>query len=200
MSSKPSPVPEAQATPPGHAAQQRRARTGEAERGLWQRTTYRRALLEALALFALWRLLELVPLTFWPGTLFPLILLGLLVLRFSPPVWATMRVIATRRERLSRRFLTLSLWLAAACTVADVVVALFLGDPAQPFGGPSFGPDILRFNAKAHHLSVAGFIGAEILTFGFLAIAYTIAVICTRLAQGGFLRFTMPSGNGRVTL
>jgi hypothetical protein len=24
--------------------------------------------------------------------------------------------------------------------------------------------------------------------------------VCTRLANGGFLRFTMPAGNGRVTL
>jgi hypothetical protein len=33
-----------------------------------------------------------------------------------------------------------------------------------------------------------------------LLVYYTIAVVCTRLANGGFMRFTMPAGNGRVTL
>ena len=32
------------------------------------------------------------------------------------------------------------------------------------------------------------------------AIYYTITVVCTRLVNGGFMRFTMPAGNGRVTL
>jgi hypothetical protein len=29
---------------------------------------------------------------------------------------------------------------------------------------------------------------------------FTLTVVCTRLAQGGFLRFTMPAGGNRVTL
>ena len=32
------------------------------------------------------------------------------------------------------------------------------------------------------------------------ALYYMLAVVCTRLANGGFLRFTMPAGKGRVTL
>jgi hypothetical protein len=41
--------------------------------------------------------------------------------------------------------------------------------------------------------------GEAILLFA-LVVYFTIAVVCTRLANGGFMRFTMPAGNGRVTL
>jgi hypothetical protein len=181
-------------------AREARRRRGEAERGLWRRVSFRRAVAEGTIIFALWRLLVLVPLGVWPAGIFPLILLGLLVLRFLPPVWASMRLIATRREKMSRRFFKLAGVLGTTCLVTDSVLALAVGDPAQPFGGPTYGPDLPRFFAAHHHLAFGVFVGAEIATYGLLLAYYLIATICTRLAQGGFLRFTMPAGNGRVTL
>ncbi|SRR5579884_3666836 len=192
------------ATAQEHAERRRRAITGEATRGLWQRTTFRRAVVEGTAIYAAWRLLVLVPITFWPAALFPLVLVALLVLRFAPPVWATLRVIATRREKMSRRFFEMAGILATICTGVDALIALFVGDPMQPFGGPQYGPDITRLFAHAgphsHPLSFGAFLVATLATWGFLLAYYLIATICTRLAQGGFLRFTMPSGDGRVTL
>ncbi len=178
----------------------KRAQTGEAASGLWQRIHFRRAIIEGTIIYALWRLLELVPPTVWPAVLFPFILLGLLVLRFLPPVWASLRLIATRREKMSRRFFALAGLLATTCLGADVLIALVVGDPAQPFGGPTFGPDLPRFFSRAHPLSFGAFLVSELAAYGLLLAYFLIATICTRLAQGGFLRFTMPSGNGRVTL
>jgi hypothetical protein len=182
------------------AAQRKRAQTGEASSGLWQRVTFQRAIAEGVVIYALWRLLELVPITFWPPALFPFILLGLLVLRFLPPVWASLRVIATRREKMSRRFFTLAAILASLCALTDAGISLAVGDAAQPFGGPTFGPDIARFFATHHHLGLGTFFVGQLANYGLLLGYFLIATICTRLAQGGFLRFTMPSGNGRVTL
>src|SRR5262245_1992970 len=116
------------------AVRRRRAITGEADRGLWQRVGFRRAIVEAAIIYGAWRLLVLLPITFWPGGLFPFILLALLILRFTPPVWAAMRVIATRREKMSRRFFTMAGLLATICLGIDVGIALLIGDPAQPFG------------------------------------------------------------------
>jgi hypothetical protein len=194
------PAPPTTADLAAREAHSRRAHTGEAETGLWQRVHFRRAVVEGTAIFALWRLLELVPISFWPAALFPIILLALLVLRFLPPVWASLRLIATRREKMSRRFFWLAGILATTCFVADSIIALAVGDPAQPFGGPAFGPDLPRFFAAHHHLTLGAFLGMELATYGLLLAYFLIATICTRLAQGGFLRFTMPSGNGRVTL
>ncbi len=187
-------------TPAELAAREARRRRGEAERGLWQRVDFRRAIIEGTIIFALWRLLVLVPLGVWPAGIFPLILLGLLLLRFLPPVWASMRLIATRREKMSRRFFKLAGLLATTCLLTDVLLALAVGDPAQPFGGPTFGPDLPRLFGVPHHLGLGAFLGMELATYGLLLVYYLIATICTRLAQGGFLRFTMPAGNGRVTL
>ncbi len=197
------------ATPPDaaieaeRAARRRRARTGQAERGPWQRISFRRGLIEGAIIYAAWRLVVLAPITFWPGALFPAVLLILLALHFLPPIWASLRVVATRREKMSRRFFALAARLALTCTLIDAALALVAGDPAQPFGGPAYGPDLARFFASgphAHPLSVGSFLLAEIATAGFLLAYFLIATICTRLAQGGFLRFTMPAGDGRVTL
>lgn len=182
----------------------KRAITGEASHGLWQRVSYRRALAEGVVIYIAWRLLVLVPITFWPAALFPFVLLGLLVLHFAPPVWASLRIIATRREKMSRRFFKLAIVLASLCAAADVLVALFAGDPAQPFDGPTYGPDIARLfgtaGPHAHPLSFTTLLVNSLENWGFLLIYFVIATICTRLAQGGFLRFTMPAGDGRVTL
>nr|MBF6592779.1 hypothetical protein [Ktedonobacterales bacterium] len=68
-------------------------------------------------------------------------------------------------------------------------------------GGPSGPPDIVRFGLRGPNaLTPTGFLLGELVTWFLLAIFFTIAVVCTRLANGGFLRFTMPAGGGRVTL
>jgi len=56
------------------------------------------------------------------------------------------------------------------------------------------------FVGGAHHLSVAGMVVYELKTASLLLAIFTIAVVCTRRAQGGFLCFTMPAGGNRVTL
>jgi hypothetical protein len=177
----------------------RRPRRGATGR-FWRRTTLRRAIVEAVAIFVAGRLLGMVPAAFWPVALFPLILIARLVLSFSPPVWAALRVVSTRREKMSRRFWHLGWRLAALCTLADALVALVLGE-ATLFGGPAGPPDLQRFGqAGDAGLLPLNFLIGELVTLAVLAVYFTIAVVCTRLANGGFLRFTMPAGNGRVTL
>ena len=138
----------------------------------------RRAVAEAVAIFTLGRIVSLLPVAIWPGPLIvlaPLVWLGLI---FLAPAWAASRVVSTKREKMSRRFWGLGPRLAIYCTVATAVLALItrttgsLGDFAR---------------------------GEGILLFA-LVVYFTIAVVCTRLANGGFMRFTMPAGNGRVTL
>jgi len=155
----------------------RRARERQRSR-LWQRTSMPRAVTEAVVLFSLGRIVSLLPVALWPGPLFvlaPLVWLGLM---FLAPVWAASRVVSTRREKMSRRFWQLAPRLALFCTLAAGVLALI----TRTTGSPG---DFAR--------------GEAILLFA-LVVYFTIAVVCTRLANGGFMRFTMPAGNGRVTL
>ena len=167
---------------------------------VFRRTTMRRAIIEGVAIFAVGRLLAMAPLQFWPAYIFPAILILRLALSFSPPVWAAMRVVSTRREKMSRRFWRLGPLLAVYCTFADAAIALALGE-ASLLGGPAGPPDLQRLGMHgAEALSPAAFIGGEAVTLALLGVYFTIAVVSTRLANGGFLRFTMPAGNGRVTL
>jgi hypothetical protein len=167
---------------------------------MFRKTSLRRAIAEAVAIFLAGRLLAMVPARAWPALLFPAVLVLRLMLEFSPPVWAALRVKSTRREKMSRRFWKLGPQLAALCVAVDMAVALALGD-ATLWGGAAGPPDILRLIQPSHaHLSLLGFLGGEAIGLCVLALYFTLAVICTRLANGGFLRFTMPAGNGRVTL
>ena len=167
---------------------------------IWRRTTMRRAVAEGVAIFLIGRLLAMVPVHVWPAALFPAVLLLRLVLSFSPPVWAAARVVSTKREKMSRRFWRLGPLLAFCCVLVDGVVALVLGE-FNLLGGPAGPPDLARFGMHgADALTPGSFLLGELLTFVLLAIYFTIAVVCTRLANGGFLRFTMPAGDGRVTL
>ena len=160
----------------------------------------RRAVMEAVGLFVAARLLAMVPPSFWPGVLFIVALLIRLLLLVIPPVWAAMRVKSTKREKMSRRFWILGPELALFCVLADVLIGLLLGD-ALPFGGPAGPPDIARFSASGpDHLAVTDFIASNLIGLVAYTMYYTLGVICTRLANGGFLRFTMPAGKGRVTL
>ncbi|MBF6591436.1 MAG: hypothetical protein IVW57_13040 [Ktedonobacterales bacterium] len=163
-------------------------------------TTMRRAISEGVAIFVVGRLVAMVPASFWPFWLFPLVLVGRVGLFILPPVWATMRVKSTKREKMSRRFWRLGPLLAGWCMLADALIALAIGE-ATLFGGPASAPDITRFTASGDaHLSPVAFVASVTLRFVIYAVYYTIAVVCTRLANGGFLRFTMPAGKGRVTL
>jgi hypothetical protein len=183
------------------AANATAGRPRRAERGIiFRRASMGRAIGEGVAIYVAGRLLIMVPTAFWPAAVFPLVLVAYLALTFSPPVWAAMRVVSTRREKMSRRFWRLGPTLAALCVAADVVVSLALGD-SRPFGGPAGPPDALRLIARGReHLSLVSFASDKILWLGILVAYFTLAVVCTRLANGGFLRFTMPAGNGRVTL
>ncbi|HEX6798732.1 MAG TPA: hypothetical protein VF116_13575 [Ktedonobacterales bacterium] len=165
----------------------------------------RRAVIEGVAIFAVGRLLGAVAPLSLPDALLPLITLPLLrlALMILPPVWAAMRVVSTKREKMSRRFWLLGPQLAVCCALADVAIALAVGDTSTSLllGPVAGGADLARFFAHgATALSVGAFAVAEMKTLGALLVYYTLAVVCTRLANGGFLRFTMPAGDGRVTL
>jgi hypothetical protein len=168
---------------------------------MFRKTTMRRAIAEGVVIYAAGLLLALPLPVFWPVALFiPVLLLrmGLFVL---PPVWAALRVVSTKREKMSRRFWRLGPVLAAWCAGGGALLALVVGETDRAWGGLVAGPALGRFFAGGQaHLSPLAFAWAQLLTFGLLAIYFTIAVVCTRLANGGFLRFTMPAGKGRVTL
>jgi hypothetical protein len=170
---------------------------------LFRKTTMRRAIIDAVCLFAIGQLIAMIPPNIWPP-LFDAIVLPVtwilrLVLTFFPPVWAAMRVVSTKREKMSKRFWRLGPTLAFYCTLVSAAVALFVGESG--LFGPTSGPDIARFAAHGNAaLSPLSFILGQLVTFALLLIYFTIAVICTRLANGGFMRFTMPAGKGRVTL
>ncbi|MFI5272194.1 MAG: hypothetical protein ACHQ4H_04075 [Ktedonobacterales bacterium] len=170
---------------------------------IWRRTGMRRAIVEGLAIYCAGRLLGTITPGALPDALYPLIVLPLLrlSLTFLPPIWAAMRVVSTKREKLSARFWRLGPQLALLCGIADVVIALALGDTTLLGGPVPGGPDIARFSAHGvSALAPGAFAAGELKTFGILLVYYTMAVVCVRLANGGFMRFTMPAGNGRVTL
>ena len=177
----------------------RRARK-PAQGVFFRRTTMRRAITEGALIFVAGRLLAMVPRNGLPFVLYPLAFIALLTLYFSPPVWAATRVLSTKREKMSRRFWKLGVQLAALCAVVGAILSLALGD-AWLWGGAASRPDLVRFGVRgADHLSFGEWLLTQAITFVVLAVFYTLAVICTRLANGGFMRFTMPAGDGRVTL
>ncbi len=168
---------------------------------VFRRTSYRRALMEGALIYAAFRLLQMVPLNWLSDAAVIALILLLLVLRFLPPVWAAARVVSTKREKMSARFWKMGPILAGLCLLVDSAVALGLGEPVFPAGPDGYGPVWARLqHGAAHPLSWGAFALDETKTLFFLLIYFTIAVICTRLANGGFLRFTMPGGDGRVTL
>lgn len=168
---------------------------------IFPRTGYTRAVIEGIVIFTSFRLLEMAPLNIWPGATVIAVLSLLLLLHFSPPVWAAMRVYSTKREKMSRRFWKMGPILAGVCILIDLAVTLAWGQAGFPTGPDGNGPVLARLlPGAAHPLSVGAFLLGELGTAAFLLVYFTIAVICTRLANGGFLRFTMPGGDGRVTL
>lgn len=166
---------------------------------MWRKTTMRRAMAEGVALFVVGVALAYPRPDTLPVALFIPLLLARLALFILPPVWAAMRVVSTKREKMSRRFWRLGPTLALWCALATAALALIFGGTDFPFGGTD-GVSVAAQIARHGFGFALGFLWGQALNFLLLAIYYTIAVVLTRLANGGFLRFTMPAGKGRVTL
>jgi hypothetical protein len=168
---------------------------------VFRRTSYARAIIEGVVIFAAFRLLEMLPRSSWDGGVLIAFFFLLLFLEFFSPVWAASRVISTKREKMSGRFWKMGPILAGLCLLVDVVVTLALGNANLLLGPDGNGSAWARLMpGAAHPLSIASFVTSELGYAAFLLIYFLIAVVCTRLANGGFMRFTMPAGNGRVTL
>ncbi len=169
---------------------------------MFRKTTMRRAIIEGLIIFLAAQGLALAPISFWAPAIYPVILILRTLLFLTPPVWAAMRVVSTRREKMSRRFWRLGPTMAALAWTLGLLIELFIGETLVPWGGLATTPDIARLGVVGGHATLAfgAFATGALGNLGVLLVYYTIAVVCTRLANGGFLRFTMPAGNGRVTL
>jgi hypothetical protein len=169
---------------------------------MFSKVSYRRGVLEGVILYTLGRLGALVTPAFFPDWLFVALPLLFLVLQYIlGPVWATRRIASTKRERLSKRFWLLGPRMAVICLAIDIVITLTCGLSVNAFGGVQQGPALLRlFVAGPQHLSLLDLGFYELKSAALLFSFFTLDVICTRLAMGGFLRFTMPAGGNRVTL
>jgi hypothetical protein len=169
---------------------------------MFSKVSYRRGVLEGVILYTLGRLGALVTPAFFPDWLFVALPLLFLVLQYIlGPVWATRRIASTKRERLSKRFWLLGPRMAVICLAIDIVITLTCGLSVNAFGGMQQGPALLRlFVAGPQHLSLLDLGFYELKSAALLFSFFTLDVICTRLAMGGFLRFTMPAGGNRVTL
>ena len=168
----------------------------------FNKASYRRGIIEGVILYTLGRLGALITPAVFPDWVFVAAPLLFLVLQYLlGPVWATRRIASTKRERLSKRFRLLGPRLAAICLGIDIVLSLVLGLPVNALGGVQQGPALERlFINGPNHLSLLNFGFYELKSAGLLFALFTLSVICTRLAMGGFLRFTMPAGGNRVTL
>lgn len=170
---------------------------------MFDKISYRRGVLEGVILYTLGRLGALLTPTIFPGWLVIAAPLGFLVLQFLlAPFWSTRRIKqVSKRERLSRRYWLLGPRLAALCLGVDVIVSLAAGMAIYTFTGVQQGPALLNFFAAgSNHLSLLDFALYELKNAAALFALFTLTVVCTRLAQNGFLRFTMPAGGNRVTL
>jgi hypothetical protein len=169
---------------------------------MFNKVSYRRGIIEGVVLYTLGRLGALITPAFFPDWVYVAAPLLFLMLQYLVgPVWATRRIVSTKRERLSKRFLLLGPRLAAICLGIDIVVTLVGGLPVNALGGVQQGPALWRFFISGpNHLSLLDLGIYELKSAALLFALFTLDVVCTRLAMGGFLRFTMPAGGNRVTL
>ena len=169
---------------------------------LFNRVSYRRGVLEAVILYTLGRLGALITPAVFPDWVYVAAPLLFLVLQYLlGPVWATRRIASTRRERLSRRFWLLGPHLAAICLGIDILISLTCGLSVNVLGGVQQGPALWRlFTSGSNHLTLLDLCLYELKGALALFALFTLDVVCTRLAMGGFLRFTMPASGNRVTL
>jgi len=169
---------------------------------MFTKVSYRRGVIEGVVLYTLGRLGALITPAFFPGWLFVAAPLLFLALQFlAGPLWATRRIQSTRRERVSKRFWLLGPRMAAICFGIDLFISLTIGLAIYTFGSMQQGPALWRFLVSGpNHLGLLDFGIYELRSAALLVAFFTLTVLCTRLAQGGFLRFTMPAGGNRVTL
>lgn len=169
---------------------------------LFNKTGYRRGILEGVIIYTIGRLGALINPEVFPGWLFVALPLIFLVLQYLfGPFWTTRRIASSKRERLSKRFWLLGPYMALICFGIDLGITLVVGLPVNALGGVQLGPALWRlFASGPAHLTLLDLGLAELKSAALLFSFLTLAVICTRLAMGGFLRFTMPAGGNRVTL
>jgi hypothetical protein len=169
---------------------------------MFNKVSYRRGVIEGVILYTLGRLGALITPAFFPDWLYVAMPLIFLVFQYIlGSVWATRRIVSTKRERLSKRFWLLGLRMAVICLGIDIVITLACGLSVNAFGGVQQGPALWRlFIAGPNHLGLLELGFYELKSAALLLSFFTLDVICTRLAMGGFLRFTMPAGGNRVTL
>jgi hypothetical protein len=169
---------------------------------MFRKVSYRRGVIEGVLLYTLGRLGALITPAFFPDWVYVAAPLLFLIVQFLvAPYWATRRIQSTKRERLSKRFWLLGPRMAAICLCIDLFISLAIGLALYTFNGVQQGPALWRFFASGpNHLSLLDFGIYELRSAALLFAFFTLTVVCTRLAQGGFLRFTMPAGGNRVTL
>jgi hypothetical protein len=170
---------------------------------MFNKVSYRRGVIEGVILYTLGRLGALITPTAFPDWVIVAAPLCFLLLQFLlAPFWAVRRIEQWgKRERLSRRFWLLGPRLAALCLGIDILLSLIAGMAIYTFDGVQRGPVVLRFfSAGVAHLTFADYALYELKNSAALFALFTLTVVCTRLAQNGFLRFTMPAGGNRVTL
>jgi hypothetical protein len=169
---------------------------------MFNKVSYRRGVIEGVILYTLGRLGALITPAFFPDWIYVAAPLLFLVLQYLlGPFWATRRIASTKRERLSKRFWLLGPLLAAICLGIDIIISLAFGLPVNVLGGVQQGPALWRLSISGpQHLSLLELGLYELKSAALLFALFTLDVVCTRLAQGGFLRFTMPAGGNRVTL
>jgi hypothetical protein len=169
---------------------------------MFNKVSYQRGVIEGAILYTLGRLGALITPAFFPGWVYVAAPLLFLILQFlAAPYWATRRIQSTKRERLSKRFWLLGPRMAAICFCIDLFISLTIGIALYTFSSVQQGPALWRFfTSGSNHLSLLDFGIYELRSAALLLSFFTLTVVCTRLAQGGFLRFTMPAGGNRVTL
>ncbi|HEY1353087.1 MAG TPA: hypothetical protein VGF67_26025 [Ktedonobacteraceae bacterium] len=170
---------------------------------MFDTVSYRRGVIEGATIYTLGRLGALVTPTTFPDWVVVAGPVCFLLFQFLlAPFWSARRIKqSSKRERLSWRFWLLGPRLAAICLGIDIVLSLVAGLALYTFTGVQQGPVLAHLlSGGSSQPSLPDFalyeLKSAIALFGF----FTLTVVCTRLAQGGFLRFTMPSGGNRVTL
>ncbi len=168
---------------------------------MFNHVSYRRGLIEGVVIYTLGRLGALITPMVFPDWLFVAVPMLFLACQYLlPAFWATHRITSTKRERLSKRFCLLGLHMAGLCLGIDLLISLSCGLALGPYGVQE-GPVLLRMQTgSVHYLSLLDLGLSELRTAALLFAFFPMIVICTRLAKGGFLRFTMPAGGNRVTL
>ncbi len=168
---------------------------------MFNKVSYRRGVLEGVIVYTLGRLGALITPAFFSDWMFIIVpSLFLALMYILPAFWATRRMRSTKRERLSKRFWLLGPLLALICLAVDLLISLCCGLPMGLFD-VQHGPALLLMSVPGpNYLSFLNFVGDETKSAAFLFAFFTMGVICTRLAGSKFLRFTMPTGENRVTL